>query len=46
MGLLYYNQNDYDNALKSYKDVYKNNPNKEEADAALVAIKEDLCHGP
>jgi len=40
MGLLYYNQNDYDNALKSYKDVYKNNPNKEEADAALVAIKE------
>lgn len=40
MGLLYYNLNEYDNALRAYKDVYKNNPNKEEADAALVAIKE------
>jgi len=40
MGLLYYNSNDYDNALRSYKEVFKYNPNKEEADAALAAIKE------
>lgn len=40
MGLLYYNQNDYNNALAVYKDVFKNNPNKEEADAVMVAIKE------
>ncbi len=40
MGLMYYNSNDYNNALSSYKEVVRNNPTKEEADAALSAIKE------
>jgi len=40
MGLMYYNSGDYTNALSNYKEVVRNNPTKEEADAALSAIKE------
>jgi len=40
MGLMYYNTNDYNNALATYKEVFKYNPTKDEANAALTAIKE------
>lgn len=40
LGLVTYNQNDYNNALNYYKQVVKNNPTKEESDAAMTAIKE------
>lgn len=40
LGLIYYNKNDIDNSLSSYKSVITNNPTKEEVDAAMTAIKE------
>ncbi|MCO6461074.1 MAG: tetratricopeptide repeat protein [Saprospiraceae bacterium] len=40
MGLMYYNSNEYNNALRSYKQVFNYNPTKEEGNTALAAIKE------
>jgi tetratricopeptide (TPR) repeat protein len=40
LGLLYYNSGDKKNALTSYKNVFQNNPSKEESEAALKAIEE------
>lgn len=40
LGLIYYNKNDYDHSLSSYKAVVSNNPTKDEVDAAMTAIKE------
>jgi tetratricopeptide (TPR) repeat protein len=40
LGLLYYNSGDKQNALTSYKNVFQNNPSKEESEAALKAIEE------
>ena len=40
LGLVTYNQNDYTSALNYYKQVVKNNPTREESDAAMTAIKE------
>ncbi len=40
LGLLYYNSGDKLNAISQYKNVFKNNPSKEESEAALKAIEE------
>lgn len=40
LGLLHYNAGDKLKALEHYKLVFKNNPSKEESDAALKAIEE------
>jgi len=40
LGLITYNLNDYNTSMANYKQVIKNNPTKEESDAAMTAIKE------
>jgi tetratricopeptide (TPR) repeat protein len=40
LGLLAYNSGDKQNALTNYKNVFKNNPSREESEAALKAIEE------
>lgn len=39
LGLIYYNQRNYTNSLENYKKVVEKYPNTEEAQAALVGIK-------
>ncbi len=40
LGLATYNQDNYDAATKFYKEVFKHNPDKKEADQALLALEE------
>jgi len=40
LGLANYNQDKYDNAILNYKEVFKHNPEKKEADQALLALEE------
>jgi len=40
LGLISYNSGDVNQAIKYYKDVFKNNPDPKEADGALAALEE------
>lgn len=40
LGLIYYNQGDIANAKHQYKEVFKNNPDKREAQDAMAALEE------
>jgi tetratricopeptide (TPR) repeat protein len=40
LGLIVYNKGDIDQAITFYEGVFKNNPNKDEAQEALLALKE------
>jgi len=40
LGLAHYNQEDYENAILNYKEVFKHNPDMKEADQALMALEE------
>lgn len=40
LGLLYYNTGDKQGAIRYYKNVFSNNPTKQEADDALAALEE------
>ena len=40
LGLIYYNENNYNTALRYYKDVFNHNPTPKESQEALAAIEE------
>lgn len=40
LGLIAYNKGDVEKAIKYYTDIFQNNPNKNEAQEALVALEE------
>lgn len=40
LGLLYYNENNYNQALKYYKNIFEHNPTPSESQEALAAIEE------